>query len=48
MIMQASRRKMFFTEDYEPIKKKNSRGKLREPGSKTLKNMIQDATYKQA
>jgi serine/threonine protein kinase len=40
LIMQASRRKMFFTENYEPLVKANSRGKVRQPGSKDLRKLI--------
>ncbi len=47
LIMQSSRRKMFFTEDYEPLAKQNSRGKYRTPGSKTLRSIISDAQLKQ-
>ena len=46
LIMQATRRKMFFTEDYQPLIKANSRGKLRQPGTKVLSKMVQDAGLK--
>ena len=48
MIMQSSRRKMFFNEEYLPVRKENSRGKVRVPGSKNLRSMILDAQIKQA
>ena len=48
MIMQSSRRKMFFNEEYLPVRKENSRGKVRVPGSKNLRSMILDAQMKQA
>ena len=40
LIMQATRRKMFFTENYEPLIKANSRGRLRQPASKDLRKLI--------
>jgi dual specificity tyrosine-phosphorylation-regulated kinase 2/3/4 len=36
LIAQATRRKVFFDDDYNPIIKPNSRGKVRKPGSKPL------------
>ena len=48
MIMQSSRRKMFFNDEYLPVRKENSRGKVRVPGSKNLRNMILEAQMKQA
>ena len=36
LIAKATRRKVFFDDDYEPILKPNSRGKIRRPGSKPL------------
>jgi serine/threonine protein kinase len=48
MIMQSSRRKMFFNDEYLPVRKENSRGKARVPGSKNLKSMIFEAQIKQA
>lgn len=36
LIAKATRRKVFFDDDYHPIIKPNSRGKLRRPGSKPL------------
>ena len=33
-------RKMFFTENYEPLVKANSRGRLRQPGTKDLRKLI--------
>jgi dual specificity tyrosine-phosphorylation-regulated kinase 2/3/4 len=46
MIMQSSRRKMFFTDDYQPVVKANSRGKVRTPGSRSLRNLVTDAQMK--
>jgi len=48
MIMQSSRRKMFFNDEYLPVRKENSRGKVRVPGSKNLRSMILEAQMKQA
>ena len=48
MIMQSSRRKMFFNDEYLPVRKENSRGKARVPGSKNLRSMILEAQIKQA
>ena len=42
LIAQATRRKVFFDEDYNPIIKANSRGKVRRPSSKRLEDMIKD------
>lgn len=36
LIAKATRRKVFFDDDYNPIIKPNSRGKLRKPASKPL------------
>jgi hypothetical protein len=36
LIAKATRRKVFFDDDYNPIIKPNSRGKMRKPGSKPL------------
>lgn len=36
LIAKATRRKVFFDDDYEPILKPNSRGKVRKPASKLL------------
>jgi dual specificity tyrosine-phosphorylation-regulated kinase 2/3/4 len=36
LLVKATRRKVFFDEDYNPIIKPNSRGKMRKPGSKPL------------
>ena len=38
---RATRRKVFFDEDYQPIIVPNSKGKMRVPNSKSLPNMIQ-------
>lgn len=36
----ASRRKNFFDNDYKPILEPNSRGKIRKPGTRTLKEVM--------
>ena len=41
MIVVASRRKVFFDDDYRPIVTPNSKGKIRTINSKQLKNMMQ-------
>jgi len=41
MIVVASRRKVFFDDDYRPIVTPNSRGKIRSINSKHLKTMMQ-------
>jgi dual specificity tyrosine-phosphorylation-regulated kinase 2/3/4 len=43
LIAQATRRKVFFDDDYNPIIKPNSRGKLRKPGSKPLDMILKVA-----
>ena len=40
LIAQSTRRKIFFDDDYNPMIKPNSRGKLRKPGSKPLETII--------
>ena len=40
MIVQASRRKVFFDEDYRPLQNANSKGRVRQPNSKKLKLMM--------
>lgn len=47
VLARATRRKVFFDEDYRPIIVPNSKGKLRVPGSKNLGEMIntQDADF---
>ena len=47
MIVLASRRKMFFDDDYRPLQNPNSKGKLRLPNSKSLKNQMrcEDETF---
>eukprot|EP00347_Sterkiella_histriomuscorum_P013004 403366381 len=40
LIAKASRRKVFFDDDYNPIIKVNSRGKLRKPGSRSIESII--------
>jgi dual specificity tyrosine-phosphorylation-regulated kinase 2/3/4 len=40
LIAKASRRKVFFDDDYIPIITANSRGKIRMPGSKSLFTMM--------
>ena len=41
MIVLASRRKVFFDDDYRPIQAANSKGKLRHINSKKLSSMMQ-------
>lgn len=41
MIAAASRRKVFFDQDYKPIPTPNSRGKVRYPNSKSLAHILQ-------
>ena len=43
LIAQATRRKVFFDDDYNPIIKPNSRGKVRKPGSKPLDMILKVA-----
>ncbi len=38
---------MFFNDEYLPVRKENSRGKVRIPGSKNLKSLILEAQMKQ-
>ena len=40
VLARATRRKVFFDEDYRPIIVANSKGKMRVPGSKNLAEMI--------
>lgn len=40
LIAKATRRKVFFDDDYNPIIKVNSRGKLRKPGSRALETIL--------
>lgn len=40
LIAKASRRKVFFDDDYHPIIKPNSRGKIRKPGNKPLNQIL--------
>ncbi len=40
VLARASRRKVFFDDDYQPIVVPNSRGKVRVPGSKSLASLI--------
>lgn len=40
LIAKATRRKVFFDDDYNPIIKVNSRGKLRKPASRTIESII--------
>lgn len=37
MIVLASRRKIFFDEDYKPLQNPNSKGRVRQPNTKKLK-----------
>ena len=41
VLNQASRGKLFFEDDYSPILKPNSRGKIRRPYAKSLSNVLQ-------
>ena len=43
LIAQATRRKVFFDDDYNPIIKPNSRGKIRKPGTKPLDAILKIA-----
>lgn len=47
MIVMASRRKVFFDEDYTPILSANSKGKSRVPSSKSLEKLMncEDPTF---
>ena len=40
MIVLATRRKIFFDDDYRPIQHENSKGKKREPNTKNLKDIL--------
>ena len=40
VLARATRRKVFFDDDYQPILASNSRGKIRIPGTKQLSNMM--------
>ena len=40
MIVMASRRDVFFDEDYRPLPNPNSKGKIRQPNTKKLSNMM--------
>lgn len=40
LIAKATRRKVFFDDDYNPMIKVNSRGKLRKPGTRTLDMLL--------
>jgi len=40
LIAKATRRKVFFDDDYQPILVPNSRGKIRQPNSKTLADAL--------
>ena len=39
MIVMASRRKVFFDDDYRPLQNPNSKGKIRHPNTKNLTKM---------
>ncbi len=47
MIVLASRRKVFFDDDYQPLATPNSKGRIRKPNSKTLEKLMncEDATF---
>lgn len=40
LIVMASRRKMFFDDDYLPLTNPNSKGKVRIPNSKSLEHLM--------
>jgi dual specificity tyrosine-phosphorylation-regulated kinase 2/3/4 len=40
MIVLASRRKIFFDDDYKPIQNPNSKGRVRQPNTKKLKQLM--------
>jgi|TARA_B110000305_G_C19316378_1_gene576662 dual specificity tyrosine-phosphorylation-regulated kinase 2/3/4 len=40
MIVMASRRKVFFDDDYRPLQNLNSKGRLRTPNTKSLAKMM--------
>ena len=40
MIVMASRRKVFFDDDYRPLKNPNSKGRVRTPNCKNLAKMM--------
>lgn len=47
MIVLASRRKIFFDDDYTPLLNPNSKGKLRKPNTKNLDKLMscEDSTF---
>jgi len=40
MIVMASRRKVFFDDDYRPLQNPNSKGKIRIPNTKSLEKLM--------
>ena len=40
MIVLASRRKVFFDDDYHPLANANSKGRVRQPNTKRLKDLV--------
>jgi dual specificity tyrosine-phosphorylation-regulated kinase 2/3/4 len=40
LIVVASRRKVFFDDDYKPLENPNSKGKVRQPNTKSLAKMM--------
>ncbi len=40
MIVMASRRKVFFDDDYRPLQNPNSKGKIRIPNTKSLEKLL--------
>jgi dual specificity tyrosine-phosphorylation-regulated kinase 2/3/4 len=40
VLARATRRKVFFDDDYKPIVTANSKGKLRQPGGKKLEEIL--------
>ena len=40
VLVKSSRRKVFFDDDYRPLKNPNSKGKIRQPNTKSLAKMM--------
>ena len=40
LLVMASRRKVFFDDDYNPLFRENSKGKPRKPGTKTMEQLL--------
>ena len=47
MIVLASRRKVFFDDDYQPLATPNSKGRVRKPNTKSLEKLMncEDSTF---